>query len=177
MTVPASRPEPADLLKTSPFPEDLDTVLTAGPPRVRLAGTTLALSTAVVAVAGFLAGVQADKTWGDHPPTTPRTENRFPAAQNQPPGQGFAAAGDLSTGTITKIDGSTLTLRTRDGRTLTVRSTPETRITITKDAELPDLPTGTTIVVSGRPAPDGSLTATTITQGTRDTPGSRPRRP
>ncbi|MCD0448773.1 hypothetical protein LO762_06125 [Actinocorallia sp. API 0066] len=61
----ASAP-PADgtaVLAESPFPGGLDDALAARPARPR-PGPTLYLAAGLVAVAGFLGGVQAHQTWG-----------------------------------------------------------------------------------------------------------------
>jgi len=51
------------LLDIEPLQDDLDTALKAAPGRAR-PGATAFLAAGVIAVAGFIGGVQAHKTWG-----------------------------------------------------------------------------------------------------------------
>jgi len=56
----------SELLSTSPFKDDLDTELAAARPRPRaLPGVTVYLGAGILIVAGFLGGVQAQKSWSN----------------------------------------------------------------------------------------------------------------
>ncbi|MFA1546720.1 hypothetical protein [Actinomadura chokoriensis] len=55
----------AELLSSSPFDDDLDATLEAGPRRRSLPGPTLYLAAGIILVAGFLGGVQAQKWSSD----------------------------------------------------------------------------------------------------------------
>ncbi|WP_344267093.1 hypothetical protein [Actinomadura napierensis] len=84
------------------------------------------------------------------------------------PGGGFGGGfggGGMTAGTVTKIVGNTLYLRTSDGKTVKVKTSGSTRISITKDGKLGDLGSGVTVVVRGTTGKDGSVTATTVNQG------------
>ena len=73
--------------------------------------------------------------------------------------------GSGTAGTVTKVVGSTLYLRTASGETVKVRTTGTTKIRIVEDGRLRDLGAGTTVVVQGSTGQDGSLTATTVNEG------------
>ncbi|MGI5206286.1 hypothetical protein ACQEU6_32525 [Spirillospora sp. CA-108201] len=88
------------------------------------------------------------------------------------PGDGSGSAANGRTGnvpgtagTVTRVVGSTLYLRTASGETVKVRTTGKTKIRIVEDGELRDLGAGTTVVVQGSTGQDGSLTATTVNEG------------
>ncbi|MES9538776.1 MULTISPECIES: hypothetical protein [unclassified Actinomadura] len=66
---------------------------------------------------------------------------------------------------MTKVVGDTLYLRTSSGKTIKVRTTGTTKIRIVEDGALRDLGAGTTVVVRGSTGEDGSLTATTVNEG------------
>lgn len=73
--------------------------------------------------------------------------------------------GSGTAGTVTKVVGSTLYLRTASGETVKVKTTGTTKIRIVEDGRLRDLGAGTTVVVQGSTGQDGSLTATTVNEG------------
>ncbi len=83
---------PHDLLDEPPFEESLEEALAAHPPRARLPLVTLCLGAGVVAVAGFIGGVYADKEWGgDGASNTAQAPSQrgFPGqGQNGFPGRG-----------------------------------------------------------------------------------------
>ena len=80
-------------------------------------------------------------------------------------GQGFAPPGDLTVGTVESIDGSTMTVATRDGRTVTVVVPEDASVTSQVDVALSDLPEGASVVVRGDIGDDGSVTATSVSEG------------
>jgi hypothetical protein len=65
--------------------------------------------------------------------------------------------GDLTTGTVTAVDGSTVTLELTDGSTVTVTTTDESTV----DA----LAKGDSLTVMGDADDDGTVAATSITEG------------
>ena len=80
-------------------------------------------------------------------------------------GQGFAPRGDLTVGTVESIDGSTMTVATRDGRMVTVEVPEGTSVTSQVEVALSDLPDGASVVVRGDVGDDGSVTATSVSEG------------
>ncbi|MDR1825157.1 MAG: DUF5666 domain-containing protein [Bifidobacteriaceae bacterium] len=71
--------------------------------------------------------------------------------------------GGYTQGTVTAADGDNLTITTDDGETVTVVTSGDTSITV--DGSVADLAVGDTVTVMGTAADDGSITATTITEG------------
>ncbi|MFC9971448.1 hypothetical protein ACFVH6_11200 [Spirillospora sp. NPDC127200] len=171
----------AELLATSPFPEDDG--LTAAPSRRSLPVPTLVLVSGLLLVAGFIGGVQAQK-WraDDGAPNVAGPGNRTAAGghgrnmQNNAPGGrpyggqngmppgGGNGNGDMTLGTVTAVGKDSLTLRTADGRTVKVRTSGKTRITVTKNGTVADLGAGTTVMVRGTAGSDGAVTATTVSE-------------
>ncbi|MEU8078069.1 hypothetical protein AB0B31_21735 [Catellatospora citrea] len=144
-----------------------------GPWLTRSTGTMLAL---VLALGGFLAGVQVQKNFGTSgAATTPGGG----AAGNRPAGfrggtgafsggqQGGLTGGQQAaaapiTGKIKLVDGTTVYLETSDGRLLTVKTGDTTTVQTIGKITLKDLTAGTEVTVQGTTA-DTTVTATTIT--------------
>ncbi|GAA2607742.1 hypothetical protein SMC26_17760 [Actinomadura fulvescens] len=163
-----------DVLETSPFKGDLDAEL-AAPPRPRLGpGPTAYLGAGILLVAGFLGGVQAEKAWSNGDPTQPAGRT-YPGSQPSyaggqrgfggPGSLGSSGSGELTTGTIVKVVGNTVHLRTADGKTVKVTTSGATKVRVTKAGTVKDLKSGTSVVVRGSAAKDGTVTATTVNQG------------
>lgn len=142
-----------------------------GPLLTRSSGIMLAL---VLALGGFLAGVQVQKNFGTAATTAApggTTGNRpagfrggtgaFPGGQQGaiPGGQQPAAA--PITGKIKLVDGTTVYLETSDGRLLTVKTGDTTTVQTTTKSTLKDLAADTEITVQGTTS-DTTVTATTI---------------
>jgi len=148
---------------------------------------TVYLGAAALLLAGFLGGVEVQKSYGD-----PGTGGQAgagtgqggpggfqgggpggggpggggPGGQAGPAGTAGPAAGgggaDTTTGTVKLVDGTTLYLQTADGTVVTVRTGEETAISIAKDGSLKDLKAGDPVTVAGANSA-GTVTATTIT--------------
>lgn len=184
-------------LDSSPFPDDLGEEL-AVQPRKSFSKLTLGLAAAVVLVAGVLIGIQAGKLFGasDTPAAAAgqrpggqfggygqqRGYGQQPGGTGQQPGGtgqnstgqngGFQRMGGGTVGTVEKVEGGKIYVKTTDGSTVTVSTTDQTTVQISKPGKVADLQAGTTVVVRGQQADDGSVTAQTITQGTQ---GGAPR--
>ncbi|MGW2157293.1 hypothetical protein [Nonomuraea sp. NPDC001699] len=176
-----------DRLDSSPFPDDLGEEL-AVQPRKGVSKLTLGLAAGVLLVAGVLIGIQAGKLFGTSTGTPAaaqlqRQNGQFPGGGygqrgyggqpggGQPGGGqngGFGQrVGGGTIGTVEKVDGDKLYVKTMDGSTVTVTTSDQTTVQISKPGKVADLAAGTTIVVRGQQSGDGSVTATTITQGTQ----------
>lgn len=159
---------PRDLLDEPPFEESLEEALAAHPPRARLPVVTLCLGAGVVAVAGFIGGVHADKTWGGDGGTRNAAQGSgqrglpgqggFPGRQGQqpqggPPGGGFPGGGPpgggVTTGTVSEVSGDTLEVKTADGSTVKVTIGDQTRVTTSREGSVKDLKPGVTVTVRG----------------------------
>lgn len=158
--VPAPRPSAQDaLLDSSPFSDTVEEALAANPPRARLPLLTLCLGAGVVAVAGFLGGIQADRQWGSVTPAADQAARSdrpsgFPAPGGRFPGGGQFPGGGRSgtTGTVEKVTGDVITVKTADGRTVEVQITDETRITVERETAPKALKPGAQVTIrSGRP--------------------------
>jgi hypothetical protein len=164
---PQERPMSGEeLLNDSPFGGDLDAELAAAPKRSRLPGPTLYLGAGVLAVLGFLGGIQADKSWGGSAGSGTTTRAGAPAGLsfgNRSGGTGVGAG--ATTGTVEKIVGNTIYLKTAAGTTVKVTTGGSTKVTVAKSGSAKDLKSGSTITVQGSAGSDGSVTATAITQG------------
>ncbi|MBB2914721.1 hypothetical protein FHS43_006033 [Streptosporangium becharense] len=73
--------------------------------------------------------------------------------------------GGVTIGTVQRVDGTTLYVKIADGSVVTVKTTGDTAVRVTKEAEVADLKPGGTVVVQGGRAGDGSVTATSISEG------------
>jgi hypothetical protein len=73
--------------------------------------------------------------------------------------------GDLTTGTVTAVDGSTVTLELTDGSTVTVTTTDDTTVTTTDESTVDALTNGDSLTVMGDADDDGTVAATSITEG------------
>ena len=178
------RDDPAEtVLDGDPFEGDLSARLAKAPECGRLPGPTVLLVAGLVAVAGFIGGVQAHKTWGDREsasagPASPgsgqngRSQGGFP--QGSGPGNG--SSGGLTSGTVTEVADGVIRLKTSDGRTVRVRTGGDTEITVSEKGSLKDLKSGTSVVVRGETAEDGTVTASSVTEGS-DTGGFGGMRP
>lgn len=184
-----------DVLGSSPFPGNLDAELAAAPRRAGVSKLTAALGAGVIFVAGVIAGIQAHKVFGGDDDGGgrnavaaggPRSGGQQGSGQGGPgqggfgqgrgqggfgggPGGGFGGGfGGGTIGTVSRVDGTTIYVQTMQGETVTVRTGDDTRIQVTKDGKVGDLKQGTTVIVRGERADDGSVDATEVSQtGTR----------
>ncbi|MEU0566124.1 hypothetical protein ABZ297_12110 [Nonomuraea sp. NPDC005983] len=176
-------------LDASPYPDDLQAEL-AVQPRRQTSRLTLALAAGVVLVAGILIGIQAHKSLGggDAGPAA-AAGDRQPGDRQQAPGQlrgygrqggngqppGYGGPGGQpgfgqrqgggTVGTVEKVEDGKVYLKTMDGATVTVTTTGQTTVQVAKPGKVSDLRSGSTVVVRGEQAGDGTVSATSITQG------------
>jgi hypothetical protein len=167
-------------LDASPYPEELDSELTVQP-RKPMSKLTIGLAAGVVLVAGVLIGVGAQKALGS-PSTSaaaqpggfgnrqqlPGGYGQQPGGRQQQPGgygQRMGGAGGGTVGTVEKVEGGKLYVKTMDGSTVTITTTDATTVQVSKPGKLADLQAGASVVVRGQQGGDGSVAATSITQG------------
>ncbi|MBP2705569.1 hypothetical protein JOL79_17290 [Microbispora sp. RL4-1S] len=182
---------PEDVLESSPFDDDLDEALAAGPARAKASKLTLGLAGAVLLVAGMFVGVQAQKVLGGSPP------GRFGGVAGIAAGAGGfgaraggaggagggfggraggaggfggaggggAGGGNVTFGTVKLVDGGTLYVQTATGGLVTVKTSRDTKVSVTKAGKLGDLKPGSTVVVNGAADAQGTVAATSVTQG------------
>ncbi|GAB2953831.1 hypothetical protein GCM10027280_47850 [Micromonospora polyrhachis] len=149
---------------------------------------TLCLGAVVLLLAGFMIGVQVQKSYGEPAAPAGRTaagpgqrggtgQGGFPGGAGQPsgaagagqPGAGTRPTGAASgttpsttTGTVKLVDGTTIYVQTADGTVLTVRTGTDTTIRIARDGTLKELKAGDPVTVEG-PSTAGTVTATSVT--------------
>lgn len=160
--------EPADLPQTD---DDLATLLArrdhARPNRV-----TWVLLALLLVSAGFVGGAFAHERFVATASVLP---SGFPATLpgGSSPGQGTASPfGDITVGTVKLVDKRSVYITTPAGETVKV-SVPETAtVTAEQVADLADLETGSTVVIRGTTAADGTVTATSVSEGSL--PGGMP---
>ncbi|MEU4721319.1 hypothetical protein AB0G06_16990 [Nonomuraea dietziae] len=168
------------MLDQSPFEEEFQ-----ARPRPRASKLTLGLGAGLVLVVGVIIGIQAQKTLGGAPASAAGTVGQPGARlgyggqqgagqvqegqqgqQSQPGQQGQRGMlGGATVGTVEKVEKDTVILKAADGSSITVKTTAETAVRVTKEGEVADLEAGTTVVVQGDKGEDGSVNATSISQG------------
>ncbi|WP_433442553.1 hypothetical protein [Nonomuraea sp. CA-141351] len=171
-------------LDSSPYPDDLREELAVQPGKGP-SKLTLALAAGVVLVAGILIGIQAQNLFGSPSASAAGAQQQRPMGGGygqqqggygqqrngfgQPPGYGggqrMGGGGGGTMGTVEKVEGGKITVKTIDGSTVTVTTNDQTTVQISKTGKVSDLQTGTTVVVRGQQGGDGSVAATSITQG------------
>ncbi|MFI1381574.1 hypothetical protein [Embleya sp. NPDC020886] len=172
---------PEEILGRPPAARDVAAEL-AAPPRRRLPMLTLALGAGVFASIGFLAGVEVQK---NHAGGTTRAAgpaagaasgaNPYGAraagagattAGGQPGTARTGAAADLTTGTVKVVDDSFIYVSDSAGNIVKVKTDAGTKIQVVRDGRTVDLKPGDAVVVRGATGADGSVTATSVTEGT-----------
>ncbi len=131
--------------------------------------------------AGFVGGAYVNERFGA---TASGLPSGFPAGLpdggvpgvipgGASPGQGAGAAfGDMTVGTVKLVDKRSVYITTPDGATVKV-SVPDTAtVTAEQEVDLADLEAGSTVVIRGTTAADGTVTATSVSEGSL--PGGLP---
>jgi hypothetical protein len=163
-----------DPLSTSPFEGDLSEELAKAPRARRLPGLTTLLCAGVVLAAGFVIGVQTDRHSGQQGSNAAQAAPRMPGGGmagglrgGGMPGQagGGQGQGGATTGTVQKIVGKTIYVQTANG-VVQVKVTGTTKVRALRSGSAKDLKSGTSVVVQGAQANDGTVTATSVSQGT-----------
>ncbi|MCW2865477.1 MAG: hypothetical protein JWP48_7185 [Actinoallomurus sp.] len=175
-----------DPLSTSPFEGDLAEELAKAPRVRRLPGLTTYLCAGVVLALGFVIGAQTDRHMGTQASNSAQSGAGAIPGGGMPgggmrgggmPGQGGGGQGQGgrgapgasagtggTTGTVQKIAGKTIYVQTANG-VVQVKVTGTTKIRILQSGSAKDLKSGTSVVVQGPQAKDGTVTATSVSQG------------
>lgn len=137
---------------------------------------TWVLLTLAVLMVGFAGGALANQKFGTS--NSSPSFNGFPAGFT-PPGlsstsggagaaAGFPGAGGgfggLTVGTVKLVDGTNVYVATNDGATVKVKVPTSATVIAQKPIELTDLSAGTTVMVRGETASDGTVTATSVSE-------------
>jgi hypothetical protein len=175
-----------DPLSTSPFDGDLAEELAKAPRVRRLPGLTTYLCAGVVLALGFVIGAQTDRHMGRQASNSAQGGAGAIPGGGMPgggmrgggmPGQGGGGQGQGgrgapgasagtggTTGTVQKIAGKTIYVQTASG-VVQVKVTGTTKIRVLQNGSAKDLKSGTSVVVQGPQAKDGTVTATSVSQG------------
>ncbi|MFC4592165.1 hypothetical protein [Sphaerisporangium corydalis] len=184
-----------DLLETSPFDGDLDAELAVRPDGRRTSTLTLVLGAGVVLVVGMLMGIQAHKAFGSSTGGRQGLQSAlagnggqragglrggYPGGgqglgqgqggqgqggQGGQGGGGGGAFGNVTVGTIKLVDGGKIYLETAGGGVVTIKTTGDTKVQVSKEGKVKDLKPGSSIIVQGERAADGTISATSVNQG------------
>ena len=163
------------------------------PPRRAIGGATAALLVAVVAGAGFLAGVKVQQHQGGAGTGSTPNFAAFAAAARQGQGQArlgyggptaaggaggaaagaFGGAGGATVGQVKLVDGDVLYVTTTSGDIVKVRTGTGSTITRSSPATAGDIRPGDTVVVQGTAGRDGTVEATRVTDSGAGSTSSR----
>ena len=184
-----SEPDVIDSTEVPGDDEDLGRLLAERAPRKHLPWVTAALVGAILLSAGYVAGGYHyshkgssggnGTSFGALPTGLGRTAGGGFGGRNgnggtggtatpgggAAPGGGFGGAGGATIGTVKLVDGNNVYLTDSSGATVKVTLAPNASVTVTKKGKLADLTPGTAVVVVGKTGSDGTVTATTVTQG------------
>jgi len=143
--------------------------------RMKLPGPALYLGAGILAVVGFVGGIQADKLWGGNSGSS--AGGAASGAAGRTLGGGFqgrglqsgtggtGSTGNMTIGTVQKVVGKTIYLKTSDGKTIKITTDGSTRVKVAKSGSAKDLKSGASIVVQGSANKNGTVTATTVSEG------------
>ncbi|WP_329255570.1 hypothetical protein OG417_14480 [Actinoallomurus sp. NBC_01490] len=162
-------------LSEPPFDDDLAEELARAPRVRRRPGLTTVLGAGVLVAAGFVVGAQVDRhvahqsaaptAQGAAGGTPPRQSGARGTGQAGSAAPGASPAAGVTTGTVQKISGRTLYVRTANGDVVKVTVTGTTDVSVLRSGSATDLKAGTSVVVRGDQAEDGTVTATSVSQG------------
>jgi hypothetical protein len=162
-----------DPLSTSPFEGDLSEELAKAPRARRLPGLTTLLCAGVVLAIGFLIGVQTDRHTGQQGANAAQAAPQMPGGgmggglrSGGMPSQAGGGQGQsgATTGTVQKVVGKTIYVQTANG-VVQVKVTGTTKVSTLRSGSAKNLKSGTSVVVQGAQAKDGTVTATSVSQG------------
>ena len=151
--------------------DDLATGLARAERKPWLTRSTIILGALVIAMAGFVGGVQVQKSQTPAPAAAGTgargtgTGRQFPGGlntQNLPRGTQTAAA-SATTGKIKLVDGTTIYIETATGDVITVKTSGTTTVQSASTVKLSDLKAGVTVTIQGPAGSDGIVTATSVT--------------
>jgi hypothetical protein len=129
---------------------------------------TYVLVTMLVLTVGFIGGAVAMQKFG---PTSTSSTGAFPGMPSDlagifPTGGGMpGAVGGMTAGTVKLVDGRNIYLTTAAGETVKVIVPETASVTSEEEVDLAELASGSTVVVRGETADDGTVTATSVAEG------------
>jgi hypothetical protein len=137
------------------------------PRRKLVTPATAALTAVIIAAAGFVGGVEMQKSSATA--STAVGAGARPAGfAGGPPGAagrpstGSGAPGSLTTGQVKSKDGSTLYVTDADGNTVKVKTTSNSKISRNASAGASAIHPGDTVVIQGTTASNGTVKASSV---------------
>jgi hypothetical protein len=171
--------DPMDLLSTPLSDGDL-TVALARRPKLQLPSLTLTLTIVVVAGLGCLGGIFLGEHFGSTGGSAAAAFSRFAAAAGASPSAGtggtsstgftgrggfFGGSGGATLGTVKLVDGNIVYVQTETGSIVQVSTSGATKVTISAPGTVKGLLPGQTVIVEGTKGANGSVAATSISEG------------
>ena len=145
---------------------NIETTTEAAPKKKLSRFITPTLVLIAVLAVGVVGGVVIGQNTASATGPGGMTQGQFPGV-DAAGGAAPTGMGDFTSGTIVSVDGSTVVLELEDGSQVTVNTADDTTVTKTTDATVSDLAAGEEVTVIGAADDDGSVTATSISQGAR----------
>jgi len=148
-----------------------DAQVTPGRPRRRfLNRKSAALAAAITCIAGFLAGVEIEKSQLSNTATATAATSSGAAGASGGAGAGARAGflggagggGNASIGTIASVNGKTIYLTDSSGNTVKVTLSSATKITKSTPVSKTSVRPGDTVVIQGLKNSNGTITATSV---------------
>jgi Domain of unknown function (DUF5666) len=181
--IPHDNPDQAlDSLGQRPQTTGPDALVSPGGRRRRFFNRkTAALGVVVACAAGFLAGIEIEKSQvsGTASAATVPAGNAGSAATGSGARPGFGlggggagGGGGASFGTVSSVDGNTIYLTEASGNTVKVTLSSATKITKSQSTSKSSLHPGDALVVQGATGKNGTLTATSVSDSGARSAGS-----
>jgi hypothetical protein len=146
-----------------------DAQVTPGRPRRRfLNRKSAALAAAITCIAGFLAGVDIEKSQLSNTATAATSAGAAGASGGAGAGAragflgGAGGGGNASIGTIASVNGKTVYLTDSSGNTVKVTLSSATKITKSTPVSKTSVRPGDTVVIQGLKNSNGTITATSV---------------
>ena len=136
----------------------------APPPRAVRTGLRRWVTPALAVVAAIAVGLVGGVLIGKNTASSPQAGGPGGTA-GAFSGAGGGAAGGFTSGTIVSVKGGKIVVKTSDGTEKTVTTGDSTTVTTTSDADLTELKKGDTVRVVGETGDDGTVAATSISEG------------
>jgi hypothetical protein len=158
-----TEPSAEEILGTRPETSELESALAKPARSKRSFSSTMLLVLGVVVAVGFVGGLLLGRATA--PENAANLPRDFPGGGTGATGGNFPDGVGFTAGTIQSIDGDTIYIETADGETVEVRTSGGTDVQVTSEGSVDDLAEGETVIVQGDQQDDGSLDASSISEG------------
>jgi hypothetical protein len=123
---------------------------------------TAALAAVAIAAAGFIVGVQVQKSQGSAGATAGRVGGLPGAAGGRGAGGQAGQASDATVGEVSSVDGKTFYVDDASGNTIRARAGKGAKVTRNAVSSIGAIHPGDTVIVQGATATSGTVVASTI---------------